>query len=194
MQNGQQKEEGLKGFIKRRSLAVIIGGMVVGLVLGLLMPTGCGKPDPNEMAREYIEGSIDKLGEDVAGFVVGDNWLLKELGGEYIEDRVNDAIHWSYSPARLVSSGEYQATATASVVFNVDYDILDRTFFVEASLPFDLTIRPESDTVTARPDYAGGRVEHDIPVAPQLPSGAEALEKIDETKDKATDLIKGLGE
>ena len=170
---------------------LIAGSIVVALVIvGLLLG---GEPDPNEMARVYIEGNIDKLGEDVAGFVVGDNWLLKELGGEYVEDRVNDVIHWSYSPARLVSDGEYLVTATASVVFNVDYDVLGRTFFIEANLPFKLTVRPGDDTVSAKPDYAAGRIEHDIPAVPQLPSAEEAMEKADELKDKAGDVLKKLG-
>lgn len=100
----------------------VAGGIVAALVVvGMMLDR---EPDPNEMARAYIEGNIDKLGEDIAGFVVGDNWLLRELGGEYVEDRVNDVILWSYSPARLVSDGEYRVIATASVVFNVDYDML----------------------------------------------------------------------
>ena len=173
--------------------AVLAVGIVVSLIIG-------GEPDPNEMARAYIEGNIDKLGEDVASFLVGDNWLLKELGGEYVEDRVNDVVQWSYSPARLVSEGEYKVTATAMTVFNVDYDVLGRTYFIEASLPFNLTVRPGAGTVSAKPDYAGGRLEHDIPAIPQLPSGREAVEKVeeakekvDETTDKAKDLLKKLG-
>lgn len=170
---------------------LVAGGVVVVLVVvGLLLG---GEPDPNEMARDYIEGNIDKLGEDIAGFVVGDNWLLRELGGEYVEDRVNDVVHWSYSPARLVADGEYRVTATAGVVFNVDYDVLGRTFFVEASLPFELVLRPGDDTVISRPDYAAGRIEHDIPAVPQLPSAEEAMEKVDEAKDKAGDVLRNLG-
>ncbi len=170
---------------------LIAGGIVVALVIvGLLLG---GERDPNEMAREYIEGNIDELGEDVAGFVVGDNWLLKELGGEYIEDRVNDVVRWSYSPARLVSDGEYLVTATASVALNVDYDALGRTFFIEASLPFKLTVRPGDDTVSAKADYLAGRIAHDIPAIPHLPSAGEAMEKADELKDKAGDVLKKLG-
>jgi len=46
--------------------------------------------------------------------------------------------------------------------------------------------------VSGRPDYAGGRVEHDIPAVPQLPSGREIKEKADEATDKAKDLLKNL--
>ena len=67
-------------------------------------------------------------------------------------------IQWSYSPARLVSEGEYEVTATAMTVFNVDYDVLGRTYFIEASLPFSLTIRPDAGTVSAKPDYPGGHI------------------------------------
>ena len=156
------------------SLILIVAMLVFALVVFLLMR---GKSDPNEMARGYIEGNIDKFGEDVAGFIVRDNWLLKELGRKYVEDRVNDVIQWSYSPARLVAEGEYKVTATAMTVFNVDYDVLGRTYFIEASLPFNLTLRPDTRTVIVRPDYAGGRLEHDIPAIPRLPSGREAVEK-----------------
>lgn len=172
-------------------ISLAIGGIVVVLIV-VEMVAG-GEPEPNEMARAYIEGNIDKLGEDVAGFVVGDNWLLTELGGEYVEDRVNDVIQWSYSPARLVSDGEYRVTATASTVFNIDYDVLSRTFFIEASLPFDLTVRPEEGTVSASPNYSAGRVEHDIPAVPQLPSADEIKEQGEELQEKAGDLLKKLG-
>ncbi len=184
-------------------IALLVAGSIVAVlvVVGLMLG---GEPDPNELARAYIEGNIDKLGEDVAGFVVGDNWLLRELGGEYVEDRVNDVIHWSYSPARLVSDGEYRVIATASVVFNVDYDVLGRTFFIEASLPFELMVRPGDDTVSARPDYAAGRIDHNIPKVPQLPSAEEAIEKAEEAaekvdaakeelNEKAGDVLKKLG-
>ena len=205
MQNGSEvaREQSSGRWWK---IGLLVGGVVavvviVVVVLGMILG---GERDPNEMARDYIESNIDKFGEDVAGFVVGDNWLLRELGGEYVEDRVNDVIHWSYSPARVVSSGEYRVIATASVVFNVDYDVLGRTFFVEASLPFELTIRPGDDTVISRPDYSAGRIEHDIPAVPQLPSAdeakekaEEAVEKVDEAKeeleDKVGDALKKLG-
>ncbi|MYC07235.1 MAG: hypothetical protein F4X57_08700 [Chloroflexi bacterium] len=172
-------------------LSCAIGVLLALVVIGVLLIGG--ERDPDEMAREYIEGNIDKLGEDIAGFVVGDNWLLKELGGEYVEDRVNDVVHWSYSPARLVSDGEYRVTATASVVFNVDYDVLGRTFFVKASLPFNLVVRPGEDRVLGEPDYSSGRVEHDIPAVPQIPSSREAVEKADEAVDKAKGLLDKLG-
>ena len=190
----RQKRNALSKWWK---IGLLVGGLFVILVIiGALVG---GEPDPDEMARQYIEGNIDKMGEDVAAFVVGDNWLLKELGGEYVESRVNNVIHWSYSPAKLVSEGEYRVTATASAVFNVDYDALGRTFFIEATLPFELTVMPGDETVSARPDYAAGRVEHDIPAVPQLPSGREimekadeAVEKVDEATDKAKDLLKNL--
>ena len=47
------------------------------------------------------------------------------------------------------------------------------------------------------PNYATGRIEHDIPAVPQLPSAEEAVEKVDEAeealKDKAGDALKKLG-
>lgn len=68
---------------------------------------------------------------------------------------------------------------------------------IEASLPFELTVRPGDDMVSGRPDYAAGRIEHDIPAVPQLPSAEEAAEKVDEAKealkDKAGDVLKKLG-
>jgi len=124
-----------------------VGGLLAILVIiGALVDS---EPDPDEMARQYIEGNIDKLGEDVAAFVVGDIWLLKELGGEYVDSRVNNVVHWSYSPPRLVPEGENRVTATASAVFNVDYDVPGRTFYIEGTLPFELTIRPGDETVSA---------------------------------------------
>ena len=171
---------------------LLIGGAVVALivVIGLL----ASRPkDPNEIAETFIKGNIDQAGEQIAGFVVGDNWLLKELGGEWVEDRIHDIIKWSYTEARpMGGDGLYLVVATARVSFTVDYAVLGRTYSVEASLPFNLEVDTDSEIVKSEPNYAAGRVTHDIPAVPQLPSTEDAVEKVDEAKDKAQDLLKKL--
>ena len=180
-----------------RKKLLLAGGTFAGLIivaaaLLVLLP---GDPDPNVLATEYVEANVDKLGEDVAEFVVGDNWLLKELGGEYVEDRINSVIKWSYSPARLVSSGRYEVTATAGAVFNVDYAILSSTFFVEVSLPFLLTIDVNNKTVVSEAQYSNASLEHDIPNVPDLPAIPDigkSQEQVDEAKEKAEGLLQKL--
>ena len=173
---------------------VLMGGLIAGLVViaGLVFTLMPGKPDPNVIAKEYVEGNTDKLGEDLAGFVVGDNWLLKELGGEYIEGRINNVIQWSYSPARLVRSDRYEVTATAAAVFNLDYASLSRTYFVEVSLPFLLKVDVDNGIVTSEPQYSKARLEHDIPNVPDLPDIGEVKEQAEEVKEKAGDLLQKI--
>ena len=174
---------------------LLIGGAVAALaviVVALLLLSG--PADPNEIARAYIDGNIDQVGEQIAGFIVGDNWLLKELGGEWVEDRIHDVIKWSYTETRPIGDDNlYLVVGTARVSFTVDYAALGRTYSVEASLPFNLAVNTDSEVVRSEPDYGAGRVTHDIPAVSQLPSTEEAIEKIDDAKDKAKDLIKSLG-
>ena len=179
-----------KGQILRKQ--ILLFGVVATLAVVMLLLAACTN-DPNELARAYIDGNIDKMGEQTAGFVAGDNWLLKELGGEWVEDRIHDTIEWSYVDAQPIGDDLYLVVATASGSVAVDYERFRKTYSVEASLPFNLEVNTNSGTVRSEPDYASGRVTHDIPAAPEFLGTEEAIEKVDAAKDKAKDLLRKIG-
>ena len=62
---------------------------------------------PEDLARRWVSENVDAVGEDIAGWMSGENPFLRELGGEYIEDRIHDVIGWEYSAAERRSNGLY---------------------------------------------------------------------------------------
>ncbi len=75
-----------------------------------------------EIAARSVHATVDALGEQVAGFLTGQNPKLKEIGGELLEERIHDVVKWEYSQPRVIppdGRGLYEITATASVVFDV---------------------------------------------------------------------------
>ena len=115
-----------------------VGGMVGGLALflGVLLYVASRsifpEPAPNSadiatLARKWVDDNVDALGEDVARFLLGENWLLTELGGEFIEDRIHDVVNWHFVvtwPTPFGDGRHYEAIATAHVIFTVDAPLL----------------------------------------------------------------------
>lgn len=156
----------------------IIALVVIIILLVLRLVINSADLTPEEVAQNYVNDNVDKLGEDIVGLIVGDNWLLTELGGEYIEDRVHDVIKWEFSTSRNIQKEVYEVIATAHVSMTVDYPILARSFNVDASVPFILKIDMSNKSVTSVVDILGVNVEHDLPLTASIPDVSETANKI----------------
>ena len=106
---------------------------------------------PEDLARQWVAENVDYAGEAIAGWMSVGNPILRELGGEYIEDRIHDVISWDYSAAELRSDGLYELTATARVRF----DIPGGAGEVDATVPWRMVIDVDSESVSAGPRWAG---------------------------------------
>ena len=159
------------------------------------------------IAEQYITDKIDSLSEHIAAFLTGNNWLLKELGGEYVEDRIHDVLKWEYqSGSSHIGGDKYEFVAVAYVAF--DIDLPSGAASVETGLPFVLTIDIGTQVVDkATPDLLGAYFKTDIPDVGSLDisvgemvgfvtgvadikGAADTAEKaLDSAKDKVTDAL-----
>lgn len=159
------------------------------------------------IAEQYVTDKIDSLSEHIAAFLTGNNWLLKELGGEYVEDRIHDALKWEYqSGSSHIGGDKYEFIAVAYVAF--DIDLPSGNANVETGLPFVLTIDIGAQVVDkATPDILGAYLKTDIPDVASIDmsvgemvgfvqgvagikGAADTAEKaLDSAKDKASDAL-----
>lgn len=145
---------------------------------------------PDELAVKYINDRIDELGEDVAGFITGGNWFLRERGGEFVEAQVHKVIKWEYTKARPLDVEDmYEVVATAKVGFSVDTPLGSGS--VESGLPFVLTIDHENQRVVqASKDFKSAYIDTDLPDLPSLDAATDkAKEAVDKTVDSAMDAV-----
>ena len=134
----------------------------------------------DDIAKRYINDKIDAMSEHIVLFIVGGNWLLKELGGEYVEDRIHDVIKWEYQPSSPLGGDKYEVVAVAHVEFSVD--IPTGAASVEAGLPFTLTIDLSARAVEKMdPEFLSAYFKTDIP----------DVASIDVTVDEMVDFAKG---
>ena len=161
----------------------------------------------HDIAEKYISDRIDAMGEQIALFIVGGNWLLKELGGEYVEGRIHDIVEWEYQPPSALGGDRYEVVAISSVGFSVD--LPSGVSSVEAGLPFVLEVDLASQMVeSAKPDILNAYLRTDIPDLASFDVSAgevvnfvrgtagvtqevtdSAREALDETKDKAAEAV-----
>ncbi len=170
-------------------MAVMVGIVLVviaALVAAVSLSGFLSRLSPDELAVEYINGNIDDIGEDIAGFMVGNNWALKELGGEYVEEQIHKVVKWDYTPARLVGDDRYEVIATAIVIFDVDLPIdiplTSGDVNVEVRFPFILDIDHSAQTVSSSPNFEMASFATDIPELPPV-------DVPDVSLDKAKDVI-----
>ena len=147
----------------------------------------------HDIARKHIGDKIDAFSEQIALFIVGGNWLLKELGGEYVEDKIHDVIMWEYQPSNSLGDDKYEVVAVSYVEFSVD--IPTGTAKVEAGLPFVLTIDLDVQVVDkASPDLLSAYLKTDIPDVGSIDVSvgevvdfAKGMESVKEDVEKAKD-------
>ncbi|MYA62834.1 MAG: hypothetical protein F4X94_09710 [Dehalococcoidia bacterium] len=141
-----------------------------------VLGVGCSEDlTPEEVAQRWVNGNVDLGGELLAEWILGAGpvepssaagWLVKEVGGELIEDKVHDVIKWNYSSARSVGDG-WEVTATASVSFPEYAEF-------EAGLP--LILRIDGQEVSDwRPDYMAAYARADIPDIGDVLKGASSI-------------------
>ena len=139
---------------------------------------------PEDLARRWVAGNVDAVGEDIVGWMSGENLVLRELGGEYIENRVHDVVSWEYSAAERRSDGLYDLTATARVRFDVPGGAGE----VDAAVPWEIVIDTEAESVSARPRWTGAHLK-----ALGIPGGlggvAQVAAEVPAVEDGARDLL-----
>lgn len=136
----------------------------------------------HDIAMKYVNDKIDVISEEIARFIVGGNWLLKELGGEYVEDKIHDVIKWEYQPSNSLGNEKYDVVAVAFVEFSVEMP--SRQAEVEAGLPFVMMIDLNTQLVdNVSPDLLGAYLRTDIP----------DVASIDVTVGEIVDFAKGVG-
>ena len=141
---------------KANESKVLIAGLgALGVVLAgvlVLVLIGANKPDPIEVAKAWTAAETDRVGEVMAAEIleaVGaqpglPTVVAKELGGEWIEDRLHEAVQWTYAHEGTVAKAEIvTATASARVQFPTPVGVLD----IRAALPVRLSI--EGDAVAS---------------------------------------------
>ena len=144
LRNMEKKERNTPGWLIAGLVALAV---IAGLVLVGVFGPGLLKLSPEEVAQEWVESNIDATGEEIAEFLLGSHWVVRELGGEYVESRINDTVQWQYAEARSLSGDLYEVQATASVSFTVDITVASGT--IAAGLPFLLTVDHDAQTVTS---------------------------------------------
>lgn len=139
---------------------------------------------PEELAELYVNDKIDAIGETIAGILLLQAPILSELGGEFVEDRIHDAVKWHYAPARDLGGGMHEVTATASVGFKATIALA--SVGVAFSLPFDMLIDHDAQLVARmNPNIAAASLDLD---APMLEGASEAVDKaVDAATEKASE-------
>ena len=132
------------------------------LAFAFALSIACGSgQDPAEKAQElaktYLNDNIDALSEEIAGLIIDQNRLAREIGGEIIEDKIHENVKWTYSQATLVRENTYGVIATAGLDFEVG--VLIAKINVNASLPVDLTVDVVTERVRPEVDISGARID-----------------------------------
>ena len=171
---------------RQRWIAITAGALAVAVLLLVVLFVFRGEAEmtPEDQARQWVAGNVDAVGEDIAGWMSGDNLVLRELGGEYVEDRINDVISWEYSAAEHRSGGLYDLTATARVRFDIPGGVGE----VDAAVPWEMVVDVEVESVSARPRWVGASLS-----APGIPGGLDRVRQVatvvPAVEDKARDLL-----
>ena len=145
--------------------ALIVSRIAILTLLAVLtLGIGCSSTrDPAEIATElgqdYINDNIDYFSEQIAGVITDQNPILREIGGELIEDEVHENVNWTFSQPTAFADDVYQLVATAKTDFEVGVAVLKYT--VVMAVPVDLTIDVVSERVDADIDISGAQIDVD---------------------------------
>ena len=141
-----------EGILGDKKILLYFGALIaVGIVVGLATSTCSEAPtDPKEVAREWVSDLTDAVSEDVLRLVLDAldeeglvGTVIAELGGEWLEDRINEKMTWTVS--QPVSDGDSHIVL---VTGNARVEV-DRGFIkggLDITVPIALTI--QGDRVT----------------------------------------------
>ena len=174
---------------------VILGVVVIGVVVFLLLP----EPDPQEVARRWAADNVDAAGEEIAEFILealGQEGLqgqvLKELGGEWIEDRIHEHLVWDFSETIDGSGNNHIVVVTGRVEFQVDQPPVSGS--ISAFLPFRLVIRGNEvieDSIVLSDAGFDAKLEGlEVELSPSR--AGDEVEKAGEAIEEVADKLKGL--
>lgn len=171
----------------------LIGGLILLTLLAaavIIYIVYFTKLAPRELAIRHVNDEIDYVGETMASWIVGENWILKNLGGEYIEDKIHQVIKWRYSEPELIAGSRYNVETTASVKFGIDYELIG-SFYIQAHLPYDVIVDERRQVVASMtPRYGDARLTSEPPLPlPLIPSIDNVTDKADEAIKDAQDQI-----
>ena len=176
----------------RMFLWIVIGVGIVGLLVVALLalPQVISPPlSAEELTRRHVDDTVDEWGEVVARHVLlGAPGFVKELGGEYVEDRIHEVVKWNYSESTRAESGLHHVMATAYVSFGVDITVPPGT--ITASLPFLSTVdQPAQRIMTFAPQPTAASVDFDFPGLEAVEEKAkEVSEAVGDAVGQATDI------
>ena len=168
----------------------LIGAGVVAIIalLGVIITIllGMQKATPEEIAERYVNDNIDLLGGQIAGFLLESDSLLKEIGGEYVEEQIHRVKVWNYSQAEPLGNGRYEVIATSLADFNIDSPMASGE--VAAKLPFIIVVDHYTQRViSSEPHLSGAAFSSDLLPAPYM-SLDDAMNMANEAMDKARKL------
>ena len=121
------------------------------VVVGML---ACSSEDPEvakgkalSVAHQWVEDSTELVAGAMVEFVVGEQPAAAVVRN-VVAEKIHDQLDWTYSEADRLSDGVYGVTATARSSVEVDGIPLVGSISFEATLPFDLEINVEDESVT----------------------------------------------
>ena len=137
-------------------LLVSVTTLIIGTMFGLLAascsdsspdptPVPTPTPDPRDAAREWLADSTDAVSESALRLVLdalGEEGLvgtaIAELGGEWLEDRINEKVTWTLSEP--VSNGNsHVLVARGAAQIEVDRGLIKGS--LEITVPIELTVQ-----------------------------------------------------
>ena len=127
------------------------------------------------------------IAHDLAIELVGEHWLLEDLGVDWVALRVADGIEWTYTKPED-EAGVVEMASNARTTIPVSHERLDRDYTVVVSVPYLLSVDLENEAVEATADYVSMTIEHDIPSLPAVDG-----EDVAEAADAAKELLKQIG-
>ena len=167
------------------------GAVIVVAVIVVLSTTVLAKLTAQQLAKNWVEANVDATGEEIAAFLSGNNWAVRELGGEWIEDRIHDVVMWTYGPERKIDDRFSEVVAIASVSFDLDVPIASGN--ITASMPFILEIDVDAQAVVGwRADVIGASLTTTIPAIEEtIETAQEVVEGTKEAAKEAKAAVEG---
>ena len=136
----------------QKKILFLVGALIAALIVARIAAPACSEspPDPREVAREWVSDLTDAASEDVLRLVLDAldeeglvGTVIAELGGEWLEDRINEKITWTISEPVPDGDGHI-VVVTGNARVEVDRGFVKGG--LDVSVPIELAI--QGDRVT----------------------------------------------